>query len=461
MMNSLDLLKMSFGNLWRRKLRTLLTMLGVVIGTSSIILMLSLGFAMDASFKESLQQMGSLNVIEVMPGGGPGPQEDSRYGKDARLDDAAVASFGKIPGVEAVMPVKNAYLRVVAGKLVGDVNVIGLNPALMETFGFHPGQGRLLMAEDKEAMVFGKQVAFSFRNPRSSNGGQEGISFYMGGAAAEPGDIDPEPPVDLLAQRLLLTPDMSYGERRRTNPAEDTDYVPPSPIKVNGVGILKEEQGEQTFSAYMNIATLEVLLEEERKARHEQDNQQRAKDKYSAIKVKVRDLQQVQAVQEKIKAMGYQSQSLADVLKSVKKEFQVLQAILGGIGAVSLLVAAIGIANTMIMSIYERTREIGVIKVLGANLTDIKKMFLMEAAMIGLSGGLMGVCCSISISWGLNAAAARFMSQGMDSPTRISIIPLELVLSAAAFSTVVGLIAGYSPANRAMKLSALDAIRTE
>lgn len=457
-MTSLDLLKMSCANLWRRKLRTFLTMLGVVIGTSSIILMLSLGFAMDASFKESLQQMGSLNTIQVYRSFDYYSGSGAKTGRELKLDESAVASFQKIPGVEAVMPIKNAYLRVIDGKMVGDVSVIGIDPALMETFDFQAEEGRLLMAQDKDAMVFGKQVAFSFRNPRQKNQYPPTRVIRMGGNA--PGEIEePEPPVNLINDRLMLTTDMSYGERRDSTSASDDNYIPPSPTKVKGVGLLKSNMGEEAFSAYMNIATLEKIMDEERRARKLPRNTD--EDKYSTIKVKVNDIQLVEAVQNQINKLGYQSHSLADMLNEVKKEFKVIQAILGGIGAVSLLVAAIGITNTMVMSIYERTREIGVMKVLGANLRDIRRLFLLEAGMIGLFGGFIGICCSSLISSGLNLAAARFINAGMGGATKISIIPLELVLSAVFFSTIVGLIAGYSPANRAMKLSVLDAIRTD
>ncbi len=456
-MHSLDLLRMSVGNLWRRKLRTFLTMLGVVIGTSSIILMLSLGFAMDASFRESLQQMGSLNIIQVhrsydyyQPG--------AKTSREAQLDEAAVAKLQRIPGVEAVMPQKNGYLRVIDGKMVGDVNVIGLDPALMEAFGFEAEQGRLLMAEDKEALVFGQQVAFSFRDPRQQNSGPRGIIVHRMGNNA--GAIEePKPPVNLLNNKLMLTTDMSYGERRRIISDSDRNYTPPRPVKAKGVGILKGTMGEEAYSAYMSIASLEKILEEERKARRQP--RESGEDKYTLIKVKVKDIQLVEEIQEQITKLGFQAHSLADMLNQVKKEFKVIQAILGGIGAVSLLVAAIGITNTMVMSIYERTREIGVMKVLGANLRDIRRLFLLEAGMIGLFGGLIGISCSLSISLGLNLLAARFIDTGMGGPTKISVIPLELVLSAAIFSTVVGLIAGYSPAKRAMKLSVLDAIRTD
>ena len=137
-----------------------------------------------------------------------------------------------------------------------------------------------------------------------------------------------------------------------------------------------------------------------------------------------------------------------------------IQAVLGGIGAISLLVAAIGIANTMMMSIYERTREIGVIKVLGCDLKNIKQMFLMEAGFIGLIGGVVGNIVSIIISVVINKVVTGVGAEAGLSGG-ISYIPVWLVLISLGFATLVGMVAGYFPALRAMKLSPLAAIRNE
>ena len=160
--------------------------------------------------------------------------------------------------------------------------------------------------------------------------------------------------------------------------------------------------------------------------------------------------------------MGYGAFSLNDILENVKSTMNIMQAILGGIGAISLLVAAIGIANTMIMSIYERTREIGVMKVIGAQLKDIRRIFLFEAGMIGLSGGIFGIGLSYLLSVILNIVGANINLFGdMGPDAKLSIIPLWLTIAALIFSTLVGLMSGFYPAKRAMKLSALEAIKTE
>ena len=140
-----------------------------------------------------------------------------------------------------------------------------------------------------------------------------------------------------------------------------------------------------------------------------------------------------------------------------------VQAVLGGIGAVSLFVAAIGITNTMMMSIYERTKEIGVMKVLGCDLRNIRSLFLMEAGFIGFIGGIIGLILSYSISAVINKLAAGAGESGMmiSASSSISYIPIWLAGLSLVFAVMVGMVAGFFPALRAMKLSPLAAIHTE
>ncbi|NLV16145.1 MAG: ABC transporter permease [Syntrophomonadaceae bacterium] len=453
-MNNLDLISMSFGNLMRRKTRAILTVLGVVIGTASIVVMLSLGLAMEKSFKDSLASMGSLNTIQVYSGGGYGYSTD-QPGQDAKLDDAAVAAFEMIPGVEAVMAEKNTYMKMVSGRMVGGVSIVGINPDVMENFGFEAEEGRLLQSSDKNALVFGKQVAFNFYNPRSRD--QEGMMYYGG---MSEGEAEPEPPVKLLSGKLMMSSDHNYGEPRRS--VQDSDYKAPDPHEVRGVGILVRSNDEKDWNAYMNIKVLEEIIEQDQRATGQRNTRNNQEEKYSTIKVKALDIDKVEGVQEQIKNMGYQAHSLTEILESMQKQSRTIMGILGAIGAVSLLVAAIGIANTMMMSIYERTREIGIIKVLGANISDIRKMFLLEAAMIGFGGGLMGVALSYLISFGLNEGVARiYGQQSMGGVGQMSVIVPELAIIAVIFATIIGVVSGYIPARRAMNLSALEAIRNE
>ena len=157
-----------------------------------------------------------------------------------------------------------------------------------------------------------------------------------------------------------------------------------------------------------------------------------------------------------INAMGYQASSNAEWVQSMQKQYSYIQLVLGGIGAVSLLVAAIGITNTMMMSIYERTKEIGIMKVLGCDLRNIQLMFLMEAGYIGLIGGVVGLAFSGGISVIINRVVAS-----MGNDMTLSYIPPWLAGLALVFAVLVGMAAGFFPSLRAMRLSPLAAIRNE
>ncbi|SHI59201.1 ABC transporter permease [Lutispora thermophila] len=443
-MNSIDVISMGLRNMWRRKTRTILTVLGVIIGTSSIVIMLSLGIAMNENFKKEVESMGSLNIIEVSRNYG---MREGGSTKEVKLDDKAIAKIGAIEGVEAVTPLEFTYWKFGAGKYVGHVSVIGIDTKVMDKFNFEIEEGRLLDESDTNAVVFGSYIPEMFYNPKSS--------YYYDSSSS----------VKLISDKLIMTMNMDYGERRSRQSSSNTEKLPE--YKVKGVGILKQSAGETDYNAYMNIKYLKKIQEESNRARSRNsrgwDYGESSSDSYNNAMVKVKDINNVKEVQEKIKDMGFNAFSLTDILESMQKTSASIQAILGGIGAVSLLVAALGITNTMIMSIYERTREIGVMKVLGAELGSIRRLFLFEAGLIGFMGGILGIGFSLAVSLILNKAGLSlgnffgYMGEG----SKVSVIPLWLMLASVAFATLIGLVSGYYPARRAMKLSALEAIKTE
>lgn len=438
-MNSADLISMGLRNLLRRKARTVLTVLGVVIGTASIIVMLSLGIAMSSNFEAQLKTMGSLNTIDVTSNQYAYEETPNPNKKTSKLDDKTLAEIEAIPHVEAVMPVMSRSMQISNGRYLMYANVNGIDFSKLEMFNYQIEQGELPKPGERYQLIFGFSSTSNFYNPKS-----------RGGSAP--------PVVDVFKARLTALPD-NYDQSKK-----------PKGVRVSAAAILKQSNDEKDWSVFMDIADLEKLTTELKRQNKGQDTPGRnvvsSQDKYTNFKVRVDDINEVQAVQNIIKEMGFQAWSLSDILESMKKTSAGIRAILGGIGAVSLFVAALGITNTMVMSIYERTKEIGVMKVLGAELKDIKRLFLFEAGMIGFFGGLFGIVISYLISFALNSAGVDLLGGGMGmtpegTKQMISIIPLWLSLSALAFGTVVGLVSGYYPALRAMKLSALEAIRNE
>jgi ABC-type antimicrobial peptide transport system permease subunit len=173
-------------------------------------------------------------------------------------------------------------------------------------------------------------------------------------------------------------------------------------------------------------------------------------------------MKNVTALSSAINDMGYYASNDVEFINSQMESMNTIQAVLGAIGAVAMLVAAISITNTMMMSIYERTKEIGVMKVLGCDIRNIQALFLLEAGFIGFLGGVVGVGFSYLLSFIINyLMTSSGVGDSMGITGAICRIPLWLCPVAIIFAVVVGMVAGFIPSLRAMKLSPLAAIRNE
>ncbi|MDO4793473.1 MAG: ABC transporter permease [Filifactor alocis] len=463
-MNSKDLFIMAVRNLKRRKVRTLLSVIGVAIGTTAIVVMISLGLGLSKGQEAQIERYGNLHIIQV---NSYGTQVDKETGKPSKLDDEALKKMSALDGVTAITPTVNSYMRLVAGKYVVNASVIGIRSSMMEKFNYNiDKRGRALRSGDKNAIVIGKAVLYEFYNPKK----QDYAEYPM---PDEKGKM-PEPIVDAYTSKMFLTADMEYGNRRRNNretPSMDNGKkVEYKEHKVKAVGVIETKSDsmmdENAYNIYIDYDELVKIMQEDNKARGGSSFNAKGKA-YEEVMIYVEDIKKIDAILKKIQNMGFGTSSAKDWLNQVKEQATLVQGILGGIGAISLLVAAIGITNTMIMSIYERTREIGVMKVIGANLRDIKNLFLIEASLIGFLGGIIGLSLSVIISTlmnffmgsGFNGAGGMFFD--MSNESKISIIPISLALLSIGFSTCIGVLAGYYPAQRAMGISALESLRNE
>lgn len=458
-MRIFDVIRMAFRNLFRSKVRTILTVLGIVIGTTAIIIMLSLGIAIDRAYQEQMKMMGDMNVITVYPNweSAYDPRK-ARKGEwvEPVISQGELDQIAQFPNVEAVTPFYETTVKMEIGKYIGNVSIVGLQPEAMKALNYEVSEGRLLETGDTNQIVFGFDVKQQFWNPKSRNS----MRIWFGGYTEEEKDFN------FLEDKIKMTFDLSYGER-----FPGSSQRKPKLYSVVGVGILKEGNWETAYRAFMNIDELLKLQEDYNKRNNPNDpntGNSRSRKKsteigYNQAKVKVNDIKNVLDVQGKIREMGLNAYSNVEYLEQSNKTNAVIQGVLGGIGAISLLVAAIGIANTMIMAIYERTKEIGIMKVIGARIRDIRRLFLYEASMIGFIGGAIGVGFSYGVSYFLNTIGARFLSGniGMIGGSKLSIIPVWLAVLGMVFSAIIGLVSGFLPARKATKLSALKAITTE
>ena len=429
-----DLLRTAFLNLWRRKLRAFLTVLGMVIGTSSIVVMVSLGVGMRQSMIDSYASMGSLTNITVnnyrYVESSDG--QSSTY-KEVKLDKKAVDEIRKIPGVEGAMPQITAWGMAMSGKYATDVSIMGIDMEQAELFGIKLEEGEYpgnKLAGGKVQMLLPYDFYNNFYDP-NANRWSPAI------------DKDGNPKITSRS-RLKLTFDYSNVY---TNQPGDPGQQKGKIYTLVPTGMLEESGNDFSWYCIMDIKVLEKL------AKENPNYISLNKKNYNQVIVKCKDIDDVLTVKAKIEEMGFGASCIQEWLQQSEEQLKQTQYLLGAIGGVSLLVAAIGIMNTMMMSIYERTKEIGIIKVLGCRMSNIAGLFLTEAAYIGFFGGALG----LGLSYGLSLVLNNFL----ESSGFKSVIPLYLAVGALALSVVVALISGLYPAMRAMKLSPLAAIRNE
>ncbi|MBR5559622.1 MAG: ABC transporter permease [Oscillospiraceae bacterium] len=450
-----DVISMCIANLTRRKVRTLLTVIGVVVGTCAIMVMVSLGLGMQASQDAMLAQMGDLTVIQVY--------NYNNTSEEIVLDDDAVAAMSALDGVDVATPFWQPWevsTEVVSGNndryQMSYPTIVGVYPEALEKFGYELNEGRFATQNDKAyTVVFGQNAAYNFRDTKRKRN-----NWVWAEPDPVTGKITP-PFVDIWKDDLTL----------RTIKTEEDSKVVSYEMRV--VGTIKQDwsKGWETDGGiFMDINDLKALVKEYNDINDVRSSNGQAG--YSDVRVRVKDLDLVAGVEDQIQAMGFETYSMESMREPMQEQSRQQQLILGGLGFISLFVAAIGITNTMIMSIYERTREIGVMKVLGCRLGNIRAVFLMEAGCIGFIGGVIGVLISCGISWVLNHLSGGGLASGLmgllgggyyygGSDVGISIIPAWLIAASLVFSTMVGLVSGFGPANRAVKISALEAIKHE
>ncbi|HEX6464189.1 MAG TPA: FtsX-like permease family protein, partial [Vicinamibacterales bacterium] len=180
---------------------------------------------------------------------------------------------------------------------------------------------------------------------------------------------------------------------------------------------------------------------------------------YQSLTVKVAGAQYAQDVEDEIKKKGLSAFSLNDALQGAKRAFIILDIVLSLIGSIALAVSSLGIVNTMVMSILERTREIGIMKAIGGSDGDVRRIFLIEASAIGGLGGIAGVLLGWAVGRVVNIAANVYIQQQGGEPGNLFSLPLWLIGGAIGFSVFVSLLAGSYPAGRAAKLNPIEALR--
>ena len=417
-MNLVESFRIALRALAANKMRSILTMLGIIIGVAAVIALMSVGQGVQVMITEQLQSAGS-NLLIIIPGSlkeaQPGDPRMRRPSNPLTNGDwMAIRDPLQVPHLLAVVPEADGRASVTYGKTALSVSVTGTNEEYPVVRNFFPQEGRFVSEEDvlgeARVVVLGSNVAEKLFPP----------DIYPIGQSVR---------INNVPFRVIGVMDKKGGSSFGS--FDDMIFVPFTTAQQRLFPYLRSSRGEPTLS----IILAKVDSEEN-------------------IDQAVRDIEDLLRARHGITYLDDDDFSVinqADILDIFGSITGVLTTFLGGIAAISLLVGGIGIMNIMLVSVTERTREIGLRKAVGAKRRDILLQFLVEAMVLSLIGGIIGMILGF-----VGAQALASLSKDLTA-----VISWDSILLATGFSALVGLFFGIYPALRAAQLHPIDALRYE
>ncbi len=409
-------LPQTFTIAWRailaNPMRSVLTALGVIIGVGAVVALTSLGGGATGSITSSLSDLGT-NLLTVSSGGGrnAGPPGLVRTGVKQTITMGDVEAIAAIAGIEGIAPTMQKSLQSKFASENSGVTVVGTTPEY-ETVRNSPVETGAWFTESD--MLGRKRVAI--------------IGYQVG--------------QDLFGNASPLEQKIKLGNQNFTI-----------------IGVMPDK-GASGFSSpnsqvFIPLSTYQQRITSELSATGEQtvnsvSVQGSSKEGLTEVQTKITELLAQRHKIEDANEYDFSVQNQADLLKSLNQITAILQVFLGGVAGISLLVGGIGIMNIMLVSVTERTKEIGIRKALGAKPKDILTQFLVEAIVLSVGGGFLGILSGLSLAYGVGSLL-----------NITPIVTASSIVLAFSFSAVVGVFFGYYPASRAAKLDPVDSLRYE
>jgi putative ABC transport system permease protein len=440
-----DALALALRNLRQAKLRSFLTMLGVAIGIASLAGMVSLGVGLQDQFVGRFTRSAMFDSITVLPGAdrpgvmmgggragfgrrgrGTAPAVSGRPERD--ITDDALKELAALPDVREVYPNLRVPVEITFG---GESEFTAAAAVPMGVRGEGAFQaipyGRFFENDSETACMLSLDMAKRMNEKAPGSMIGKALTLHY-----------PTAPVNGVPQRAELSCPVVGIVERETGPFAAAAGVAPVMITMG--------KGREIYQA--GAVAAQAMAPGVIRPRT-----------YQAAVVRLTRPQSTQDVEDRIKSMGFSAYSVSDAMQGAKRAFIILDIVLSLIGSIALAVSSLGIMNTMVMSILERTREIGIMKAIGGSDGDIRRIFLIEASAIGLLGGVAGVVLGWVVGRAINFGANIYIEQQGGTPGNLFSLPFWLIGGAIGFSIAVSLIAGSYPAARAARLDPIQALR--
>jgi len=416
----LENVRVAWDGLMTNKMRSSLTMLGVIIGVAAVISLLSIGEGAQTAITEQVTSVGS-NLLFVTPGvfkTGPVRNQSGSVNTLTWADAEAIATPGNVPDAVIVVPEFTQNTQVVFGNANINTQVAGVTPKYMNTFGLQMARGRFI--EEKDVNGRSNVAVLGYQAARDLFGGFDPVGQKI--KVTLPGGSGGR--VSLTVVGVMA----EYGDSQLNNP--DDAVLAPITTAQTKIFSGRNGQGELVVTRVVVMVTYEARMEA-------------AQSQLNALLLRRHNIGPGEEA-------DFSVMSLTDMLSMLSQLTSIMSVFLIAIAAISLLVGGIGIMNIMLVSVTERTREIGTRKAVGARKVDVLTQFILEAMVLSLLGGAIGILLGTGIARLVDLAGVMNV-----------VISLRSVLLAVGFSLAIGLFFGSYPANRAASLSPIEALRYE
>lgn len=397
-MDKLFILKFAFRNLKLHRLRAILTLLGVVIGISAIVFLISFAFGIEKLVTNEVTSGDAFRLIDV----GTGNSEI------ITLTDATASKIKELGNVKDINSMASIGAKSKIGDKSMDISFYGVSSGYLDKSGIKVSKGTNLSGKEKEILV---NTAFvKFWDSNSSEDILEKSAIF-----------------DIIIPKELIG---------KTDNAQALDQ------SYRVVGIINDDPSPKVYTDFDNLRKLGITS-------------------YGQFKVEVNSKDNVSQIRKQIENMGLKTQYVGDTVSQINQVFGIFKVILAAFGLVTLIVAVLGMFNTLTISLLERIKEIALMKMLGMRRKDINNIFLTESMILGLSGGMFGLILGISAGKVVNLVLNHYAKNMGAETVSIFYAPLSLILTVVIISLLVGFLTGLYPARKAVKVKSLDVLRYE